>query len=76
MTQAEAAQQIRDLTAQVAKIGTETGATLQKVKDLEALILAGGDASPEVVSALTELKTQAQLTDDLVPDAPPPPPPA
>ena len=75
MTQAEAAQQIKDLTAQVAKIGVETGATLQKVKDLEALIASGGDATPEVVQALAELKAQAQATDDLVPDAPPAPTP-
>ena len=68
LTQAEAAAQIRSLTAQIAKIGTETSKTLQKVTDLEAVITAGGNVSPEVEAALADAKTQAQATDDLVPD--------
>ncbi len=76
LTQAEAAAQIRSLTAQIAKIGTETSKTLQKVTDLEAVITAGGNVSPEVEAALADAKTQAQATDDLVPDdtTPPTPP--
>lgn len=71
VTQAELAQSLNDLTAQVAKIGVETSATLQKVKDLEAAIAAGGGTTPEVDAALAALKTQAQATDDLVPDVTP-----
>jgi hypothetical protein len=68
LSQAQAAAQIRALTAQIAKIGTETGKTLAKVTALEALITAGGDVTPEVEAALADAKTQAQATDDLVPD--------
>ncbi len=74
MTQTESAQAIKDITAQIQKIGGETAKTLQKVTDLEALIAAGGDATPEVVQALAEAKAAAQAADDLTPDAPPPTP--
>jgi hypothetical protein len=70
MTQNELAAQLTAVTDQITKIGTETAATLQKVKDLEAVIAAGGEVSAEVQTALDALKAQAQLTDDLVPDAP------
>lgn len=70
-TQAELAQALNDLTAQVAKIGTETSATLQKVTELEAALAAAGGTTPEVDAALAALKTQAQATDDLVPDVTP-----
>lgn len=68
-TQSELAQQIAAITAQVAKIGTETSATLQKVIDLQAIIDAGEAVSPELQAAVDALKVQAQKTDDLVPDA-------
>lgn len=68
--QDEAAQSVRDLTAQINKIGTETATTLQKVTDLEAIIAAGGDVSPELQAALDEAKAAAQRADDLTPDAP------
>lgn len=73
-TQAELAADLRAVTAQIRKIGTETAATLQKVIDLEAVIAAGAPVSEEVLTALAELKTQAQATDDLIPDVPPPTP--
>lgn len=69
-TQAELAVILTELTAQVAKIGTETTATLQKVVDLEAALAAAGNVTPEVQAALDALKAQAQAVDDLVPDAP------
>lgn len=75
-TQAELAQDLRNVTEQIRKIGVETGATLQRVTDLETLLAGGGTVTPEVQTALDALKTQAQLTDDLVPDVPPPAPPA
>lgn len=68
MTLPELAQELRTVKAQVAKIGVETGATLQKVIDLEAIIAAGGTVTPEVEQALADLKAQAQATDDMIPD--------
>lgn len=77
MTQAEAAQTIKELTAQVSKIGAETSTSLQKITELEALVATGGGAggtvTQEMVDAIAGLKTQVQATDDLVPDAPPTP---
>ncbi len=67
-TQAQLADDLKAVTAQVAKIGVETGKTLQKVIDLEAIIAAGGNTTPEVDAALAALKTQAQATDDMIPD--------
>jgi hypothetical protein len=69
-TQAEVAADLRAVTARVAKIGTEVGATLAKVVELEALLAAGGPVTDEVLTALAELKVQAQATDDLIVDAP------
>lgn len=71
-TMPELAADLKAVTAQIAKIGTETAKTLQQVTDLQALLAAGGNTTPEVDAALTALKAQAQLTDDLVPDAPTP----
>ena len=70
MNQTELAAELRNVKAQIAKIGTETAATLQKVIDLEKVIAEGAPVSEEVLTALAELKTQAQATDDLTPDAP------
>lgn len=70
MTQAELAADLRAVKALIQKIGTETEATLKKVVELEAIIAAGAPVSEEVLTALAELKTQAQATDDLIPDAP------
>ncbi len=75
MNQVQLAQELVLLKNQITKIGTETSATLQKAKDLEAIIQAGGEVSQEVKDALAALKAQAQLTDDLVPDASAPPTP-
>lgn len=71
-TQAQLVEELKKVTEQVGKIGTETGKTLQKVTALEALLAAGGNTTPEVDQALADLKAQAQLTDDMVPDAPTP----
>jgi hypothetical protein len=67
-TQAELANDLRNVTTQITKIGVETAKTLQKVIDLEELLANGGNTTPEVDEALAALKAQAQLTDDLVPD--------
>lgn len=75
MTQDELATKLGEVTAQVAKIGTEVSATLQKVTELEAALAAAGNTTPAVDAALAALKAQAQKTDDLIPDAPAPPTP-
>ncbi len=73
-TSAELAQGLSDLTAQVAKIGAESTATLQKVSDLEAAIAGAGGVDPSVQAAFDALKAQVQKVDDMVPDAAAPAP--
>lgn len=65
---AELQADLEAVTAQVAKIGTETSATLQKVTDLEAALAAAGGTTPEVDAAMVALKAQVKLVDDMVPD--------
>lgn len=74
---------IVSLNTQMQKIGQETGTMVSKataaearVAELEAIIAAGGQTTPEVdalVAGLKEdlaaLKVSAQAADDLVPDA-------
>jgi hypothetical protein len=69
-TQNELAADLATVKAAVAKIGSETTTTLQKVADLEAALAAGGMTSPAVDAALADLKAQVQAVDDLIPDAP------
>lgn len=71
-TQAELVAELEAVAAAVAKIGTETSATLDRVAELEAALAAAGDVGPEVVAALDALKTQVELVDGLVPDSPTP----
>ena len=76
-TSAEITQGLTDVTALVAKIGTESAATLQKVTELEAVIAASaaGTVSPELTAAFEALKAQVLVVDALVPDATPTPAP-
>ena len=69
-TQAELAQSLADVSAQVAKIGDESKTTLARVAALEEAVAAAGGTTPEVDAALAALKAQVQLVDDLVADAP------
>ncbi len=68
-TQAQLAQQLTDLGVELGKIGTETSTLLQKITDLEAQI-GSSDVTPELQAAFDAVKAQAQVVDDLVPDAP------
>lgn len=70
-TQAQTAQDIVAVTQQLQKIGNESAALLQKITDLEAALAGAGNSSPEVETAMAALKQQAQIVDDLVPDAAP-----
>lgn len=69
-TQAELTQGLTDLTAQVAKIGTETATLVQKVADLETVLASQQDVAPELQAAFDALKAQVTVVDGLVPDAP------
>lgn len=67
-TQAQHAQELRDVIAQNEKARLEI---LKKIADLEQAIIDGGGTTPEVDAALAELKASVQTDDDIVPDAPP-----
>lgn len=69
-SQAELAAQVTAATEKLTKIGVETSTLITKVSDLEAIIAAGGDVSPELQAAVDALVAQAKVVDDLVPDAP------
>lgn len=71
-TQAELAASLAALSTQVSKIATESTTTLAKLAELEAAIAAGGETTPEVDAAMEGLRTQLQLVDELVTDAPTP----
>lgn len=66
-TQAELAQQLRDITAQNEKARVEV---LAKIQALEDALAAAGNTSAEVDEAVAALKASVQTDDDLVPDTP------
>ncbi len=74
-TQAELAEDLRKLKAQVNKVAVEQGARFDtltaKIAELEATI-RDGTVTPEVETALAEVKTALQSLDDTIPDAPTP----
>lgn len=70
-TQSEMAAEMATITAQVAKIGEESKATLQKVADLEAALGNQTGVTPALQSAFDALKAQVTVVDDLIPDVPP-----
>jgi len=74
-TQAELAADLNAVRDQVAKIGGETAATLQKVIDLEAALVAAGNTSPEVDAAVAAVKDQVKVVDDMIADVEPTPTP-
>lgn len=65
----ELALRLTTVSAQVAKIGVETAATLAAVASLKDALAAAGTTTPEVDAALAALEAQTQKVDDLVPDA-------
>ncbi len=66
-TQAELAQELRDLKDQNDKARAEV---LQKIADLEQAVTNAGNTTPEVDTAFQALKESVQTDDDIVPDAP------
>lgn|SRR5678815_4612504 len=77
MNQAELAAGLKAIQTQVGKVAAEqaakSDALIAKVAELEAVIAAGGDVTPEVTEALDGVKTAVQALDDVIPDAPPTP---
>lgn len=71
-SQEEMAIEMTAIAAQVAKIGEESKATLQKVADLEAVLATQGGVTPALQTAFDALKSQVLIVDNLIPDAPPP----
>lgn len=69
-TQAELAAQLKAVTAQIQKIGTETTKTLEKVSQLEDALNNQGNVTPELQTAFDELKAQVTTVDDLIADVP------
>ncbi len=65
--QSELATEMAAVTAQIAKIGQESSATLQKVTDLQAVIDGMGDnVTPELQAAFDALKAHSGCTSGLV----------
>lgn len=65
-TQAELAQQLRDITAQNEKARLEI---LAKITALEEALANAGTTTPEVDEAVAALKASVQTDDDITPDA-------
>jgi len=60
--------QLKKSAGEIKGVQTEVDTLKQKVIDLEAVINAGGDASPELVDAVQAVKDQTQVVDDSIPD--------
>jgi len=69
MNQAELAAELRNVKDQNEKARVEI---LAKIAALEAAINSAGDVTPEVATALDELKASVQADDDMNADAPTP----
>lgn len=78
-TQAELAADLRNVTAQLVKVGGETKALQAsidalhtRITELEAIVAQGGTVTQELVDAVAAVKAAAQAADDNVPDVTPP----
>ena len=76
MTQQELADGLLAIQTQVGKVAKEQSdrfdALSKTIADLQAVIEAGGEVTPEVQEALTGVQTALQALDDTIPDAPAP----
>lgn len=69
--QEQAAEDLRQVSLKLKKIGGETSTLLEKIKALEdAAANNAGGISDELQAAINDVKEQAQVVDDAVPDAP------
>jgi hypothetical protein len=72
-TQAEIVAQLATVKSTLDKVATEETALMDKIAELQAIIAATPDATPELVAAVQAVADQAGVLDALVPDAPPAP---
>lgn len=72
MKQSEMAEQLNEQTAKIAKIGTESTKTLERVTELEEALANQDNVSPALQTAFDNLKAQVTVVDDLIPDVTPP----
>jgi hypothetical protein len=68
-TQVQLAADIAAVGQQVAKIGEETRALIERIGALTEIIETGGDVSADVQTAMDALRAQVAVVDALVPDA-------
>jgi peptidoglycan hydrolase CwlO-like protein len=60
--------QLKKTASEIKGVQTTMDELKQKIIDLEEVINAGGDASPDLVAAVQAVKDQAQVVDDAIPD--------
>jgi len=72
LTQSQLAATLTELGVQLRKVAAETTTLLEKVAALTQAVADAGSTTPEVDAALADVQAQAQVVDDLVPDAPTP----
>lgn len=58
---------LEEIKSHLTKIGAESSTMLQKITDLENAA-ANNDTPQAVLDAIADVKAQAQVVDDLVPD--------
>ena len=63
--------QQKKTAAEIAEVQAAQTVAIAKIAELEALITAGGTVTQELIDAVAEVKAQAQVVDDLIPDAVP-----
>lgn len=65
--------QQKKTAAEIAAVQASVDALKAKIVDLEAQVATGGTVTQELIDAVAEVKAQAQIVDDLIPDMPAPP---
>ena len=71
-TQAELAEDLRQVKVRLDKIAVESAANVQAVKDLQEALANQVSPSQELQDAVAAVVDQTAVVDDLVPDAPVP----
>lgn len=62
--------QQKKTSQEIASVQAATDVLTAKIVELEAVIAAGGEVSPELADAVAAVKAQAQAIDDQIPDLP------
>ncbi len=70
-TQKDMAEEMKATTEQLKKVAGESRTLIEKIAALQTVI-ESGPVSPELQAAWDEVKAQAKVTDDVVPDEVPP----